>query len=375
MMPPACIAQSIAMAGDAPPVLAMGAWFKNTVCLARGGEAYITACAGDLDDAAACEKHMSMARDVLDWLDGPPALIAHDMHPDFLSTRHAVSLAARLQVPTLPVQHHHAHIAAICAEHEVAEPVLGLALDGIGLGSDGSAWGGELLRVDGAAFERLGHLRPLSLPGGDRAAREPWRMAAAVLSELGRGDEIARRFNAQAGAMQMAVVLERGFNCPQTSSMGRWFDAAAAMLGLCPVMEHEAQAAKTLEQAATGHVLRAGLPAPLSGGWCIGDDGVLDLLPLLAALSGVRDAGAGAALFHATLVAALAEWTLRAADASGIGLVAFGGGCFFNRLLSNGLRESLGVYGLAVLEARQQLPGDTAIALGQAWIGRHGMAG
>jgi hydrogenase maturation protein HypF len=231
-----------------------------------------------------------------------------------------------------------------------------------------------LLWVDGASLARLGHLRPLPLPGGDRAAREPWRMAAAVLNELGRGGEIAGRFPAQAGAAQMAAVLRRGFNCPRTTSMGRWFDAAAGLLNLCAVMQHEAQAAHALEQAAAEHAAHAGWPAPLPGGWRIGGDGVLDLLPLLESLCSIRDAGYGAALFHATLVAALSEWTLRAAAAGDIGTVALGGGCFFNRLLSGRLRESLASRGMTVLEARQQLPGDTAIALGQAWVARRRLA-
>jgi hydrogenase maturation protein HypF len=266
------------------------------------------------------------------------------------------------------VQHHHAHIAAITAEHQIDEPVLGLALDGVGLGSDGSAWGGELLRVEGAAFERVGHLRPLPLPGGDRAAREPWRMAAAVLHELGRNEEIAQRFAGEPAAITVATMLQRGLNCPRTSSMGRVFDAAAGLLGLCHKMEFEAQAAIALEQAATHYIAAHGMPQPADYGWHIDHAFQLDLLPLLALLAGEHDAEYGAAVFHATLIAALADWVEQAAQHGGIKVIACGGGCFFNKLLSAGLRERLDGTGLKVLTTKLVQPGDTAIALGQAWV-------
>lgn len=370
MMHPDCIEQRLPIYSNGPPVLGCGAWFKNTLCVVRDGEAFVSRSVGDLDGAEACLEHEQVARALLDWLNKPPAAIGHDLHPDFHSTRFALELARKLGSRSFAVQHHHAHIAALCAEHGVRQPVLGLALDGVGLGSDGTAWGGELLRVDGAAFERCGHLRPLRLPGGDRAAREPWRMAASVLCDLDRGAEIATRFAGQPAAAALAQMIERDVNCPPTSSMGRVFDAAAGLLGLCPVMHFEAEAAIALEQAATGYIMRHGLPAPLGGGWRI-DGGVLDLLPLfsvLANMKGMDHAGHGAALFHATLVAALDDWVGRAVAVSGIRIVACGGGCFFNRLLSAGLRERLQARGCTVLEASKQGPGDTAIALGQAWV-------
>lgn len=368
MTRPDCVEHVIELHRTLPSVLAMGAWFKNTLCVTSGQQAFISRSVGDLDTPDACVAHEETARTLLDWLGGKPAAIAHDLHPDFHSSRHAARLAAELGVPLVAVQHHHAHIAAVCAEHGVMGPVLGLALDGVGLGTDGSAWGGELLRVDGGQFERIGNLRPLPLPGGDKAAQEPWRMAAAVLHELGRNDEITRRYADEPAAATIATMLQRNLNCPRTSSMGRVFDTASGLLGLCRKMEFEAQAAIALEQAATHHIAGHGWPQPMADGWRVTESGELDLLPLLDVLAGMRDAGQGAALFHATLVAALSDWLRQATQLMGIDRIACGGGCFFNRLLSAGLREQLEAMGVRMLAARTLLPGDTAIALGQAWI-------
>jgi len=371
---PACVEHRVELARAAPPLLAMGAWFKNTVCLAQGRQAWVSHTVGDLFRAEACLAHEATARELLQALSaggGKPVAIAHDLHPDLHSTHFAVQLAAEFGVAPIGVQHHHAHIAAIAAEHGVAGPLLGLALDGVGLGTDGQAWGGELLRVDGAQFERLGHLRPLALPGGDRAARDPWRMAAAVLFDLGRGDGIAPRFADQPGAATVAAMLAKGLNSPRTSSMGRVFDAAAGLLGICSRMEFEAQAAIALESAAGDYIEVHGWPAPLEDGWQIEGDGQLDLRPLLGALSAEPDTGYGAALFHATLVAALLQWALRAAESSGIERLACGGGCFFNKLLRAGLVERIPAAGLELFMPRQLLPGDTAISLGQAWVAIH----
>ena len=250
--------------------------------------------------------------------------------------------------------------------------MLGLALDGVGLGPDGGAWGGELLLVDGARCQRLGHLRPLPLPGGDRAAREPWRMAAAVLNEQGRNAEIGTSLQ-EAGADLVAAMLQRQLNCPRTSSMGRVFDAAAGMLGLCSVMKYEAQAAILIEQAASRHIEQHGWPPVLQGGWMIGGEGQLDLLPLLASLDGAEDVELAAARLHATLVAALAEWVGQAAESTGLETLACAGGCFHNALLTAGLRKTLEQRGIIVLVPERVSPGDAGVALGQAWVAIHTM--
>jgi hydrogenase maturation protein HypF len=346
-----------------PPVLATGAWLKNTACVTRGDEAFLSPHIGDLDNGPTCRALEEAAAHLLAILDVEPAACAHDLHPDFHSSRFAARFAADRGLPVFAVQHHHAHIAAVCAEHGHVAPALGLALDGVGLGSDGSAWGGELLRVEGAGFTRLGHLSTLRLPGGDRAAREPWRMAASALHALGRGAEIAARFP-RSGAAIVSEMLERGANCPETSSAGRWFDAAAGLLGLREVTAFEGQAAMHLEALATA----LGPVEPDPSLWAIGADGTLDLLPLARRLADLKDAAYGAALFHATLVEALAEWALVAAAREGISCVALGGGCFMNALLSSGLRRALASGGLVVLEARQAPANDGGIALGQAWV-------
>lgn len=354
----------IRLADDGPPVLATGALLKNTVCLARGDSAFLSQHIGSLDNAATCVALDEAVEHLASVLRIAPQAVAHDLHPDMYSSHFAARYAARHGLPLIPVQHHHAHVAAVLAEHGQRGPALGLALDGVGLGSDGGAWGGELLRVDGAASERVAHLRELALPGGDRAAREPWRMAAAVLHALGRGDEIARRY-AQPAAAPVAQMLARDVRCPRTSSMGRWFDAAAGLLRVCTTQSYEGQAPMLLEGLAARH----GVVAALPDAWRI-DAGDLDLLPLAAALADQHDAALGAAQFHATLIEALGAWTVAHARASGLGTVALAGGCFNNRLLSDGLRPRLQQAGLAVLEARQAPPNDGGLSLGQAWVAR-----
>lgn len=364
---PARAMRVLRLAREVPPVLAVGAWFKNTVCVTRGDEAFVSGSVGDLADAAACRAFEDAAEAMLETLRVAPRLVAHDLHPDFHNTRFALALAARQGLPAIGVQHHHAHIAAVAAEHRLEGPLLGLALDGVGLGTDGGAWGGELLLVDGARSARLGHLRPLALPGGDRAAREPWRMAVSVLHALGRHAEIARRYPG-ARATTLARMIDAGVNCPLTSSAGRVFDAAAGLLGVSEFQAFEGEAPIALERLAAAF----GPAAPYEGAWTVDADGRLDLLPLLEAMAEPRakdDVARAAAAFHATLVAALADWAL--ARATGIGRVAFGGGCFHNRILSAALRARLEAAGLQVFEAQALPPSDSGLALGQAWVAAH----
>jgi len=354
--------RAVALARGGAPVLALGAYLKNTVCVTRGDEAFVSQHIGDLDNRPTCRALEETAAHLLDVLDIVPAAVASDLHPDFESTRLAERMAAARGLPHFRVQHHHAHVAAVMAEHRVATPVLGLALDGVGLGDDGAAWGGELLQVGPAGYTRLGHLAPIALPGGDRAAREPWRVAAAALHALGRGAEIERRFTSS-GAAAVRSMLEAGVRCPPTTSAGRWFDAAAGLLGLKEVMRYEGQAAMLLEGLAAAHG-----PVDPSSDVRLADDLTLDLLPLLGHLADTSDAGFGAALFHSTLARALADWAAAAAETTGLQRVVLSGGCFMNRVLATGVERHLRSHGLGVLEASELPPNDGGIAAGQAWV-------
>ncbi len=368
-MPSSMISIDLPVSG--PTVLACGAWLKNTICLTRDYKAYLSPVNGDLGNVEARRKLNDTVAQMCRALDIAPQITIHDLHPDFYSTEFACAFAARNRIPVLAVQHHHAHIAAICAEHRITEPVLGLALDGVGFGTDHTPWGGELLYVEGASFQRIGRLMPLALPGGDCAATQPWRMAAAVLAKLGCGDEITQRFSTQPAAQSVAAMLQKNMNCPQTSSMGRLFDAAAGLLGVNLVQTHEAQAAIGLQLLAEKY----GPTDALRNGFYITEDNMLDFSPLLRVLISVndftQDVARAAALFHATLSAGLAEWVRQAAKRYNIYRIALGGGCFHNKVLLQGLKKELDGSDVSLFAAQRIPPDDSAIALGQAWVGYH----
>ncbi|HAX92247.1 MAG TPA: hydrogenase maturation protein HypF [Rhodospirillaceae bacterium] len=337
-----------------PPVLGVGAYLKNALCLIQGNEAWISRENGSLDSVEAITRFQTTAQAMIDTAKEKPILIAHDWHPDFPCTRWAMESG----YITVGIQHHHAHAAAVMAEHGIDHPVLALTLDGFGLGKNNEAWGGELLRVDTKGFQRLGHLRTLSQPGGDVAARQPWRMGAAALFAMGRGDEIATRYAAFEGASHLAMMMQRGLNAPPTSSAGRLFDAACGLLNVMPVATFEGEAPMKLESMVTK-------PQVMAEGWQIEDD-VLDMRPLLARLVEC-EAGEGANLFHGTLAAGLLEWPQKASVQTGIKQVALCGGCFFNKVLRESLSQGMMAAGLTPLLPKQMLVGDTAIALGQAY--------
>lgn len=359
----------IAIAPGGPDVLALGAHLKTTVCHTKGERAFLSPHVGDLDSPAACEALVQAAGHLGGLLQARPEAVACDLHPDFFSTRHAHVLAARLSIPLIEVQHHHAHIGAVLAEHGVESPALGLALDGLGLGTDGGIWGGELLQVEGSRMARLGHLAELPQPGADRAAREPWRMAAGALHAIGQHERIAARFNGEPAAATVTRMLARGLNCPPTSSMGRWFDAAAGLLGVARHCAFEGQAAMRLEALAAG----AAAQDVAGGTWSIDSRLELDLKPLAARLADETDARRGARCFHMTLVAALADWVEQAARRSGFRRVALGGGCFMNRIVSTALAAALAGRGFAVLQAAAVPPNDGGLSLGQAWIAQRAL--
>jgi hydrogenase maturation protein HypF len=364
--------EPIDLGEEGPAVLAVGGQLKATVCVTRGREAFLSAHIGDLGGAPTLRAYEETARRMMTLLGVQPELVACDLHPDYQSTRFAESLGR----PLLRVQHHAAHLAAVAAEHRLlAGPLLGAALDGHGHGEDGGAWGGELMRREGGQWRRIGHLRPLAMPGGDLAAREPWRMGVAVLTSLGRGEEAARRFPQIGPAGRVADILSADDRTPTTTSLGRLCDAAAALLGVCEAQTYEGQAAMELEALVVS-------PKTLANGFVI-DRGVLDFLPLMAALlEPGLDPAEGAALFHGTLVGGLAEWLGRAAEAAGTAPlgsdmareVVLGGGCLMNRILAEGLAQALRARSLRPRLPRLVPANDGGLSLGQAALARAHLA-
>lgn len=359
--------------GAPASVLALGPYLKNTACLTRGAEAFLTQHVGDLENAVVCEALEEAAAHLEDILDVKPEAYACDLHPDFFSTALAHRLAEASGKPVVAVAHHAAHIGAVMAEAGRTERTLGLALDGVGLGPDGHVWGGELLAVGATCVERLGHLRTLPIPGGDRAAREPWRMGAAALVEMGREDLIELFFGSMPGA-KMIAALARSPRTLCSSALGRWYDAAAALLGITLVQHDEATAAMRLESLGNGS------GAVLEDGWRISRDGVLDLLPLFKAAAEARaaDMHSGrwpesrawwAGTIEKTMAHAIAQWALAAAKRDPDGaFMALSGGCFLNRTLEQTVREAFAAAGAEARLSHAVPPGDGGLALGQAWL-------
>ncbi|WP_065754130.1 carbamoyltransferase HypF [Bradyrhizobium paxllaeri] len=350
------VPEPIRLARSVPPVLAVGGALKSTITVTRGSEAFVSQHIGDLDTAEGIRFFEETIRHLTSTLDIDPVVIAHDLHPNMATTRFAEASGRAL----VAVQHHHAHAAAVIAEHGLGRPTLALLLDGYGYGSDGGNWGGELLLCEGAGFRRIGHLAPLQMPGGDRAAREPWRMASAIFHLLGRKNEIGLRFAAQSQAERLPSLLDPP-SVTTTTSAGRLFDAAAALLGIAALQSYEGEAAMKLE----AHVRRT---AVLEAGWMI-DGHVLSFRPLFARLI-ADNVGAteGAGLFHGTFAAACVDWVARAARTTGVATVVLSGGCFLNAVLAEEIQRGCIAAGLTPLLPRQVPPNDGSLSLGQAWI-------
>lgn len=339
-----------------PPTLAVGGHLKNTFCLTRGDEAFISQHIGSLTNKATIDFFHESLNHLLKFLDMQPERIAHDLHPDFYTTRFAQNYG----IPAYPIQHHHAHLASVVAESGIKQRILGLALDGYGFGTDAGAWGGELLLLDNASFERLGYFYPLRQPGGEAASREPWRMAASVLHCLGRGDEISTRFSEYPQAHALSYVLDKNINCPITSSCGRLFDAVSALLGIQLISDYEGQAAMRLESLVTQLQI-------LPKGWRIINNN-FDMLPTLSVLADIDCPITGANLFHGTLIAGLRDWIVGKCREMAIDMVVLNGGCFLNQVVSEGLTRILREAGISVFLPRNLPPNDGGISLGQAWI-------
>jgi hydrogenase maturation protein HypF len=338
-----------------PSTLALGADLKNTFCITRDDEAFVSQHIGSLTNPLTIEfLHESLSY----WmrlLEVKPERVACDWHPDFYTSL----LAHDFNSDPIKVQHHHAHLAAVACEHHLLEPALGLALDGYGYGEYAGSWGGELMVFDAFSYHRMGSLLPLPQPGGDRAARRPWQMAASVLHLLGRNEEIVRRYHEEPLAPQLAELLKFGRDRPSTTSCGRLFDAASALLGIVTQSSYEGEAARKLESLVTELEV-------MPNGWRV-ENKQFSLLPTLNRILDA-DPVKGANLFHGTLIAGLTEWVVSIASQESISVIVLSGGCFLNKVLAEGLFQGLTQQGLRVYLPQRLPPNDGGISLGQAFI-------
>jgi len=353
-----------------PDVMALGPHLKATICIVKGGFAYMSPHIGDLETPQARDflhetidrmQHIAQCR---------PDIIACDLHPRYYSTRVAAMFGAREVVKT---QHHHAHIVSCMAENRITGRVIGLSMDGTGYGEDGRIWGGEFLIADEAVYERAGHLKYLPLLGGEAAIRQPWRFGVSLLKEIyeDQWTDVASLLGIVPQGFSyenLSRIMDAGINSPLTSSLGRVFDGVAAILDLKRSVSFEGQAAMNLEAAARpgcGDIL----PFHIANE---GEMSILDLLPAVRAL--VEGCLAGmdleglASSFHATLIASFTDMAELLRDRTGIDRVALSGGCFQNRILLEGCAEELECNGFEVFTHRRIPTNDGGVALGQAVI-------
>jgi hydrogenase maturation protein HypF len=349
------------------PVLACGAELKNTFCLAKEGRAFVSHHIGDLENAETLRSFTEGIEHFRRLFDIDPQVVAHDLHPEYLSTKYALELAG---VDLVPVQHHHAHIASCLADNGADGPVIGVAFDGTGYGADGTIWGGEFLVADLASYERGGQLAPVPMPGGAAAIRQPWRMAAAYLETAGAGAvpdrlDVMRRNQARWPAV--AAMAERGVNSPLTSSAGRLFDAAASILGVRDTINYEGQAAIELEQLADPGTTGA-YRASLEEGYPFQARGADLVQAVVDDLAADVPREVIAARFHHGVAALIEAGCLMLRERGGPGTVALSGGVFQNTLLLHETVSRLETHGFGVLVHSRVPCNDGGISLGQAVI-------
>ena len=356
------------------PILAVGGQLKGTFALGIGGHAIISHHLGDLDQFEAFRQFEHDIKLYQRLSRITPELIVHDSHPDYASTGYARQRAAADRQPIFAVQHHHAHMASCMAENGLNEPVIGVTFDGTGFGVDETTnkpviWGGEFLVGDYHGFRRAAHLRYVPMPGGDKAAREPWRMAAAYLDDAGARISIPTGRVPAAARRTVENMLARRFNCPLTSSAGRLFDAVASIAGVRDYVNFEGQAAMELEWLAGNVAPNGAYPFDLSWPVDSSKPGVIDTRPLI--LSAAEDAygGVGAAniarRFHSTLVAIIADVCGRISERTGLDAVVLSGGVFLNAVLTKEVQQCLARMGLRVYRHRLVPPNDGGLSLGQ----------
>jgi hydrogenase maturation protein HypF len=359
----------LSLGADTPCLLALGGQLKGTVALSAGDKAVVSQHLGDLGSVEGSRLLERTVEDLLRLFEARPVAVACDLHPDYASTRLGERLASSWGVPLLRVQHHHAHISAAMVEHRLSGPVLGLAWDGAGLGTDGTLWGGEALVVEGSRFRRVAHLRPFRLPGGERALREPRRAALGLLHALdgpGGATHLREAFTPRERDVLVAM-LERGLQSPLTTSMGRLFDAVAALAGVRAQAGFEGQAAMALEFAAGEQEALEPYPLPLRDA----EPAVADWEPLARALLADRERGVSASLMSSRFHAALARLAEAIALRVGLPHVVLSGGCIQNLRLLQSTQERLRSRGFEVWTPRQYPPNDGGLSLGQLAVAAH----
>ncbi|OZG72921.1 carbamoyltransferase HypF [Hahella sp. CCB-MM4] len=359
----------VTLPAKGPSVLACGGYLKNSICLTHGRFAYLSPHIGDLDHPETCQWLGRVVSHMTKLVQATPEVVVCDDHPDFYSTRFAEAYALEHNLPLIKVQHHRAHLAAVMAESSVSGPVLGLALDGVGLGDDQSPWGGEMFYGDAGSFDRIAHLSTLPLVGGDKATREIWRLGAGLLSHMGLSEHARQRFghlpmySAFSRLADNAIPSLTAGSRIMTCSAGRWFDAAAAILGIYDEITFEAQAPMALEAKA------ASVCMPTANGLArVTPTGLLDLEPIIKAMLDIEDKAQAAAIFHTELVDGLVRWVEFFARKYGVVDVVASGGCLLNRILREGLQKGLAKRGLRLHLSGQVPCNDGGLCLGQAWI-------
>ncbi len=355
----------------AEPILALGGDFKGAFAIAVGEMALVSHHVGDLGDVDATLDLERCLEHVERLLGVRPRIVAHDLHPDYASTHLAHELAARRGGRTVAVAHHHAHVASCLADAGHAGPVIGFAFDGVGLGVDGTAWGGEVLVGDARHVDRVAHLRAVALPGGDAAARAPWRAALAHLVDAGVSTARLAGLAPPGDRELLERAVRAGVGAPRATSMGRLFDAVACLSGQRALTSYDGQAAMELEGAAACSDATGAYTFDVTGRTNDGPDEI-DARPVVRAVAADVDAGEGkgaiALRFHRALADAVTTVAVRVRERGGPSVVALGGGVFVNAVLVAACEERLERHGFTVLRPRRVPPNDGGLALGQLLI-------
>jgi hydrogenase maturation protein HypF len=363
--------RAITVPAQGKTVLAVGAELKSTICVLKGNRACLSQHIGDLKNPITSEAFEATIMQLERILEVQPAIVAHDLHPDYLSTGYALS---RKKIATVAVQHHHAHMAACMAEHGLVGEAIGVIFDGTGFGPDDTVWGGEFLIGGYGGFERLGRFVPLPLPGGDAAVKEPFRMAISWLRKA-FGDSYRDRLaflgfplsDDDLGLMEQ--IMAKGINSPHTSSCGRLFDAVAVLLGLRLRVNYEGQAAMELEALAEKGAFAELYRYDLNWREALWE---LDFSPMIRALVTDLERGKGredmARTFHLTVAMAAADMCESIRSRTGLDRIVLSGGSFQNRLLTGDLCRLLREKEFTVFTHRLVPPNDGGLALGQAMV-------